>query len=125
MQHARHVLLILIAAFLVGGLSACTTPKSPQQAVFQTKSQYEAALTAAVAYKRLPTCGEPVVQPCKRQTVLVQIQKADDVAAKALDSAENAVRTPGFGDNVAQSAITASRAALDALVAITSSLQVK
>lgn len=125
MTHARHVLLILITAFSIGGLMGCTTPQTPQQAVFQVESNYAAALTAAVAYKRLPLCAEPAVQPCSRKSVVSQLQKADDVAAKALNAADTAVNTPGFGDAIAQSAITAARAALDALVSITSTLGVK
>lgn len=106
-------------------LVACAAPQSPQQAIFSAKSNYEVALTAAVAYKRLPVCATPAVQPCSQKSVVTQLQKADDVAAKALDAAETAVRTPAFGTNITQSALTAAQAALDAFVSITSSLQTK
>lgn len=123
MQHVRLISL----AFLFSLLGACAGPQTPQQAVFQTKSAYEVGLTTAVAYKRLPVCQEGASGPqlCSKKTVVTQLQKADDVAAKALDAAENTVRTPGFGESIVQSAVTAARAALDAFVAIVNTLQVK
>lgn len=114
--------LLIVAALL---LSACATPQSPQQAVFQAKSSYEVALTAAVAYRRLPACAVPVRQPCSDKAVVAQVQRADKVAFDALGAAESAVRTPGFGDSVISSAVTAAQAALNAFVSITSTLEVK
>jgi hypothetical protein len=105
-------------------LTACATPETAQQAVFQTKSGYEVALTAAVAYKRLPPC-EKAAQPCSDKSVVAQLQKADKVAYDALRAAESAVRTPALGQGSANAAVTAARAALDAFVSITTSLGVK
>lgn len=106
------------------GLAACgsSTPTSPQQAVFAAKSNYAAALTVAVAYKRLPACSPTIKPPCSDPHVVTQLQKADNVASASLDAAESAVRTPGFGGNAASSAITAANAAVQALAAITSTL---
>ena len=120
--------LFLIAATLAisacaGGLDGPTTgPKTPAQAVFIAKTGYSSALTAALAYKRLPVCATPARQPCSDPVVVSQLQKADDVAAGALDAAEVAVRTPGFGGDIVASAIAAANAALAALVSITTSL---
>lgn len=113
--------LILVLVLVMAG---CAAPQSPQQSVFQAKSGYAVALTAAVTYKRLPDCTK-APQPCSDKAVVAQLQKADNVAATALDSAESAVRTPGFGKDVVNSAIAAANAALAAFTSITSTLKVK
>lgn len=115
----RYLASLLLAGVL---LAACATPESPQQSVFQAKSGYAVALTAAVAYKRLPDCVR-APQPCHDAKVLAQLQKADTVASTALDSAENAVRTPGFGSSVISSAVAAAQAALSAFTSITTTLR--
>ena len=109
---------LLIAVLLAG----CASPQSPQQAVFEAKQSYAVALTAAVAYKRLPDCATRP-QPCSDKAVVAQLQKADTVASTALDAAENAVRTPGFGKEVLSSAVAAANSALTAFVSITSTLR--
>lgn len=122
----KHSILSLAVAFAMAGCAVGTgQPQSPQTAVFAVRTSYAAALTAAVAYKRLPVCGTPVVLPCSDPKVVTQLQKADDVASTALDSAENAVRTPGFGKDIANSALTAANAALQAFLTITATLGVK
>lgn len=122
--------IILYAALSVGLiLAGCAAgvaaPQSPQQIVFTAKSSYDAALTAAVAYKRLPLCSATVKQPCSSASVVAQLQKADTTASAALDAAETAVRTPGFGKDVVSSATAAASAALNAFVAITATLGAK
>lgn len=116
------LVLAVASAGFVAGCAGGLAVESPQQAVFQVKSGYATALTAAVAYKRLPACQVPAKQPCADAKVVAQIQKADNVAAGALDAAEAAVRTPGFGKNAVASALAAARAALAALVSITATL---
>lgn len=119
----KRIILALATVLTLAGFSGCTTdPKtttSPQQAVFEAKSAYAVALTAAVAYKRLPPCDKNP-RPCSDKAVVAQIQKADNVAASALDAAETAVRTPGFGNDVVSSSVTAAQSALQAFVSITS-----
>ncbi len=110
---------MLTALLLLAGCAAA--PQSPQQAVFEAKSSYAVALTAAVAYKRLPDCAR-AAQPCSDKAVVAQLQKADTVASVALDSAENAVRSPGFGQSVVSSAVAAAQAALQAFTSITATL---
>jgi hypothetical protein len=115
---------LFLAVALAASLAGCAgvSPETPQQAVFSVKSGYATALTAAVAYKRLPACGEPKRLPCSDAKIVAQIQKADNVAAGALDAAETAVRTPGFGKDAVSSALAAARAALAALVSITATI---
>lgn len=111
---------------LLTGFSGCTgmpVGQTPEQVVFQAKSAYSAALTAAVAYKRLTPCSDTVKQPCSDPAIVKQLQKADTAASTALDAAETAVRTPGFGKDVITTATTAARAALDAFVSITTTLK--
>lgn len=110
--------LILIFALLLTG---CATPESPSQAVYTTKSSYAVALTAAVAYKHLPDCSSAPL-PCSDKAVVTQLQKADNVAAAALDAAETAVRTQGFGESIVASAVGSAKAALSAFLSITATL---
>ena len=50
----KHLINLAFAIIL----TACAvSPQNPQQAIFQTKQNYELALTVAVAYDNLPTCG--------------------------------------------------------------------
>jgi hypothetical protein len=121
----RLFLSLALAVGLLAGCAGGPIGQTPAQAVFAAKGTYNTALSAAVAYKRLPACSAVVKQPCSDKAVLAQLQKADNVAAAALDSAESAVRTPGFGKDAAQSAITAANAAVQALASITATLGVK
>jgi len=123
----KRLFLIVLFALAAVGCAAPSAGSGPsyQQGVFQAKTQYSAALTAAVAYKRLPTCTATVPLPCSQPAVIAQLQKADNVAAQALDAAEVAVRTPGFGASVVSSAVAAANAAMQAFVSITTTLGTK
>ena len=107
-------------------LSACSImPQSPAQTVYVAKIDHAAALIPAVAYKHLPACSDAVKPPCSDIAVVGQLQMADDVADGALDAAETAVRTPGFGKDVVRTAVAAANAAVAALVSITNTLRSK
>lgn len=111
---------ILASAFLIVlmGCAGVTATLDPQQAVFAAKQSYAIALTAAVAYRRLPPC--PNVSPlCRDAKVLAQLQKIDDASAALLDGAEATVRSGG--GNVAM-AITAAQQAVAAFTSITQTL---
>lgn len=117
----RYLSLALAASLVAGcastpGGSASTD--SPQRVVFAAKSGYATALTAAVAYKRLPGCAPTVPQPCSDAGIVAQLQKADNVAAASLDAAEAAVRTPQIGASAVDRAVATANAALSALTAI-------
>ena len=100
-------------------LAGCASvPQSAQQAVFQAKQDYAVALTAAVAYKRLPACPT-VSKVCKDAKVVAQLQKIDDASAALLDGAEATVRAGG--GNVGM-AITAATQAVAAFTSITKTL---
>lgn len=111
--------LIVIALLALAG---CATPQSPQEQVFAAKSAHAVALRAAVTYRELPPCSR-AAQPCHEPAVVQALQKADRVADAALDSAEHVVRTPGFGQSVITSTVTAAQAALAAFVSITDTLR--
>ncbi len=111
----------LIGAFVLTLVSACasvTATLDPQQAVFAAKQSYAVALTAAVAYKRLPPCPT-ATKVCKDAKVIAQLQKIDDASAALLDGAETTVRSGG--GNV-QMAITAAQQAVAAFTSITATL---
>lgn len=116
--------LILALALAVAGCASTSggTSANAERTVFAAKSAYATALTAAVAYRRLPACASPRVLPCHEPAVLTQIQKADTTAAAALDAAETAVRTPQIGTTARERAVSAANAALASLSALLSSI---
>jgi hypothetical protein len=129
-----RMILAAILAIVTLAFAGCAAPGAPpgsaasaqpQQVVYQAKVAFNTALTAAVAYKRLPTCAVPARLPCSDPAVVAQLTKAANVADAALDAAEDAVRTPGFGTSVLSSAAAAAQAALTAFLAISSNLGVK
>lgn len=111
---------ILIIALAVAG---CSTPQSPAETVFQAKTAHAVALRSAVAYRELPAC--PKAPVCHDPAVVAQLQKADRTADAALDAAEAAVRTPGFGESVIASAVASAKAALAAFTSITDTLRTR
>ncbi len=113
----KRILAILILT-TVAACAGVSAPQSPQQAVFAAKQSYAVALTAAVAYKRLPPCPT-VTKVCSDPKVIAQLQKIDDASAALLDGAEATVRTGG--GNV-QMAITAAQQAVAAFSSITQTL---
>lgn len=113
--------LILAFALAVAGC-ASTGNTTPEQTVFGAKSTYAAALTAAVAYKKLPACAATAPPPCSSPAIVAQLQKADNVASSALDAAETAVRTPQIGTTATDRAVSAASAALAAFTALLATL---
>lgn len=117
----------LVSLALVG-LTACASiggsgapGMSPQQGVFAAKQSYAVALTAAVAYKRLPPCPTPS-KVCSDPKVVSQLQKVDEASAALLDGAEATVRSGGGN---AAMAVKAATEAVSAFTTITQSLSVK
>lgn len=107
---------LFASAVLALFLTACAlAPQSPAQAVYQAKTDYAIALTAAVAYKRLPPCPT-ASKVCSDPKIVKQLQAADTAAAALLDGAEVTVRQGGGN---AQMAITAAQQAVAALTSVT------
>jgi hypothetical protein len=117
---------VLAVGFLAGLFFGCAvTPTTPQQTIYQATTNYNAAATMVIAYKALPPCGQSTSPPvCSKPEIIQKLKDADNVAYNALVAAENTARTPGAGANAA-TALTAANQAIAALVAITSTLQVK
>lgn len=93
-----------------------------QRNVFAAKGTYSVLLKSAVAYKQLPACSPTRSLPCSDAGIVAQIQKADNVAAVALDAAESAVRTPQVGSTALERAVSTANSALAALSALISNL---
>ena len=107
------IAFVAIAALL---LAACQTP---QEAVFAARGTHNELLRLSVAYAERPSCAQPMPSlVCARVDIVRQIDSADDIAAAALDRAEVLVRTPGFGDNVYETAAQTATAAVAAFSAI-------
>jgi ABC-type uncharacterized transport system auxiliary subunit len=118
------VLLSLLFAAL---LSACSSiPESPAQKVFAATSAYNAALSAAVAYKKLPACGQTASPTlCSDKGVVATVQKADNVAFEALKSAQTVVRQTGQTETSLQTAVRWATEAIAAFSRVVETLGVK
>lgn len=117
--------LILAAALLVfAGCAGNLGPyPKPDTVVYTAKAAYETALTGMVAYAKLPRCTAPAApRLCSSPPILEQMEKARAASRITIDAAESAVRTPGFGQDAIQTAVTAAEAATKALTAITATL---
>jgi len=115
---------LLMSLLLALSLAACAG-NSPAQSVYLAKTQYAGAVKVAAAYSQLPDCATTDVKLCAKAQIVAQLQKADYVADPALDAAEEAVRTPGFGQSIIDSAVTAAKAAVAAFTSITNTVKVK
>lgn len=118
----KYVLATVLFALSVG---CSTTAQNPQQVVFQMRGTQNVLLRAAVEYKELKTCENPKVQPCADKGIVNQLQLADRVTDTALNAAETAVRVPGFGKSIIDSAIAAAGSALSAFQTIVTFIQGK
>lgn len=116
----KKLLLVLLLAINLG----CTTPQTPQQGVYQAKSDFAAALIVAVQYKALPVCEDKGPVLCKKESVSKVVLQVAEGAKIALDNAEVVTRTPGIGSDVASTAETAALAAVKTFQQITSKLKV-
>lgn len=124
----KYLITLILSAALAGcattsgtsppGTTTTVAGDAAARTVFATKSAYAGALAAAVAYKRLPVCATPPALPCSKPEIVAQLQKADNVAAGALDAAEAAVRTPSLGTSALDTAVGAASAALAAMNAL-------
>lgn len=115
----KLILAVFLTLLAVGG---CVSGlQTNAQRLYQIDSNYQAALTIAVAYKALPDCPSTVV--CKKAAVVKQLQDADNVAFPALQSAQACVRATTCQNS--DLAITAANTAIAAFTAITANLQVK
>lgn len=84
-------------------------PKTPAQAVYLAKGDYDGLLKAAGKYNLLPRCDAPAVPVlCSDKAVVEQLRKADFAVQTALDAAEATVRNPQFGQAIDESAVAAA-----------------
>lgn len=121
------VITAAVSLLVLGVVVACTTMNgkqlTPQQQVFQLKATYEAALTVAVSYKRLPSCDKPgAPKLCSDVAKVKELAQTDDVAFASISAAEKAVRDPKFDPGVQNSALSSAKQALALLTALTAVL---
>ena len=109
----------ILIGFVLMTLAGCaTTPKTPQQAVYQLESEYQVALAAAVAYKSLPACGPGAPLVCSDAGVVAKLKQADVTASTAIFAAQTAVRDPTFDKSKTDAVMVAATQALNVLTAI-------
>jgi hypothetical protein len=112
--------LILGFALAVAGCGTLSTATmTPKQRVIELQGLYRTALTPIATYVELPRCSATQSLPCSESTAVAQLQKAVKVAELAVDAADSAVYTPGFGADAVTTAIAAADAAVKALKPIT------
>lgn len=120
----KKMLAALVVAVTLA-LGACaTTADTPSQKVFAATQVYNTALTAAVTYKKLPSC-ESASQPCSDKSVVATLQKADTVAYEALKSAQTVVRNPQSSSSSLQAAALWAQEAASAFGRVANSLSRK
>lgn len=115
----------LLLSIAILAIAACTTPQNPAQAVYQITNNYAAALSVAVAYKRLPSCDQPAAPVlCSKVSIVKKLQDADDTAFPLLRAATIAVArfAPAPG---ARTVFDAAQNAVDAFASITAKLAIK
>lgn len=118
----KFIYALILAISLTGtGVGCAVGVTQPGQRIYQIQSNYNAALTVAVAYKNLPGC--PLAPICKKADIVIDLQEADDIAAPALASAQTCVRSATCQN--ADLAVNAANTAVAALTAITSKLVVE
>lgn len=116
-----------LAIVMLVALAACVSPKSPAQAVYQVKGDYAAALSVETHYDNLPTCGTLASTPllCKNLATAKMVRQVDDTAYDAIEAAETAVRTPGYGTDKVTTALATATSAVAAFTNIVATLGVK
>lgn len=112
-RYALVALTVLLCGF------GCTTPQTPQQAVFQAQTGYVTAAKGVNVYLDLPRCSASQSAPCSDPAVVEKIKLADLVAYTALKDAEKTVRDPGTDGTRAQVAATYATGAIKAFVDVT------
>lgn len=118
--------IALAALVLLPGCATLGLEATPAQKVFAATQTYSAALSIAVAYKRLPACTAPTKPVlCSDASVVATIQKADNVAFEALSTAQKVVRAPGQSASGLQTAARWASEAVGAFSRITATLSVK
>lgn len=107
-------------------LSACTSAETPAQKIYEIESDYASVLKLAVTYEKLPVCDSITkTHLCADPKIIKQIKEADIIAWSILREAQNAVRTPGFGDSKTTKAIASAHHAVIALADIVDHLGVR
>lgn len=127
----KRSILMGVALMAALAMVGCTSVGSgstdtPAKKVFAATSVYNGALTAAVTYKRLPSCEKPDAPAiCSDKSVVATLQRADDVAAEALKSAQNVVRNPSASQSSLNAAVLWAQEAAQAFGRIAGSLKLK
>ena len=106
-------------------LAACATPQTPQQAVYQAQTSYNAAATIAIQYIKLPKCKPASTKLCSKPEVVMKVKKADIFAYNAIKEAQEAVRNPAFTKSTVSMVAISATSAVDAFVKITKDLEVE
>jgi len=114
----KKILVGAVIALMLG----CATAEKPAQVVFAATSAYDAALTAALTYKRLPDCATTTSKLCSDKDVLVTILKADNAAFDALTSAQKVVRNTTSSQSALQTAANWAKEAIAAFSSVITAL---
>ncbi len=115
-------IFILIPILIMG----CAKPETPAQSIYLVESDYAAALRVELAYSGLPRCGKPNSPIlCSDVNIIKKVQKSDDIAWFAIQDAQSAVRTQGYGNSATVTIVASATALTKAFSDITATLGVK
>ena len=119
--------LFAFGALLLLAACASTVPnQSPASRVFAVQADYTLLVAAAARYNELPRCERSDAPAlCSKAAAVIEIRKADAVAAAALRTAQDVVSTPGYDQVTASSALAAALRAVTALQAILATYDVR
>jgi hypothetical protein len=114
---------MLAVAATLGVLSACATPQTARQAIYQAAGAYDAALKTTTAYARLPRCGQPTSPPvCSDQALVTQASTAAQLALPAVNAAIDTAANTSASDSALSQAQTAAATAVAAFTTIAAQL---
>lgn len=109
-------LLILAATLLLTACASTAPSQSAPSRLFAIQADYTVLVAAAARYNELTRCESPdAATPCSKTSVVLELRRADAAAAAALQAAQEIVRTPGYDQVTASSAISAALRATRAL----------
>lgn len=115
--------LAILTLVVLAACGSVPTPKTPQQTVFAAQETYRAALKIEVTYAQLPRCKVTSLTICSEPSIVKQVKQIDAATWGSIKSAQQTVRTPGFGENTLQSAAIAAVNAANAFASVTSQLR--
>ena len=122
MKNMFRALSLGLALCMLGVVAGCKsagdTTTTPQSATYSVKGQFNIGLSFATWYKSLPSCGAGAPPVCSKPDFVDKIKLGANAANKAIQAAEDTVRSPNYDPGSATGLELAATNALSALLQI-------